>query len=201
MAVTTFDGPLMAINYARAAHSDFIQMQMAGAALSSTPTRRRAPPSPPRSTIIASTFFDDLDVAEQALASDADEQQLIGEIRPAGETLAHGARQGDDAERAGKTRQPDRRQIRSADRAQHRSQLRRPPPDRRPISAITNMPPSATTMLALLLAAGITLFLRSRIVRPLSRRGLASPTASPRANCRPPFPPAAPTRPAPCSNP
>ena len=29
MAVTTFDGPLMAINYARAAQSDFILMQMA----------------------------------------------------------------------------------------------------------------------------------------------------------------------------
>ncbi len=29
MAVTTFDGPLMAINYARAAQADFITLQMA----------------------------------------------------------------------------------------------------------------------------------------------------------------------------
>ena len=29
MAVTTFDGPLMAINYARAAQTDFITLQMA----------------------------------------------------------------------------------------------------------------------------------------------------------------------------
>ena len=28
MAVTTFDGPLMAINYARAAQTDFTQLQM-----------------------------------------------------------------------------------------------------------------------------------------------------------------------------
>jgi len=29
IAVTTFDGPLMAINYARAAHNDFMEMQLA----------------------------------------------------------------------------------------------------------------------------------------------------------------------------
>ena len=29
MTITTFDGPLMAINYARAAQSDFISLQMA----------------------------------------------------------------------------------------------------------------------------------------------------------------------------
>ncbi len=46
-------------------------------------------------------------------------------------------------------------------------------------------------MLALLLAAGITLFLRRRIVRPLSRRGQRRRPHRQAASCRPPFPRAA----------
>ena len=42
MAVTTFDGPLMAISYARAAHSDFTEMQVEELRLLAAPPADRA---------------------------------------------------------------------------------------------------------------------------------------------------------------
>ena len=64
IVVSTYDGPLMAINYARAASVDFSQMQTAML------QRRLASPMQ-RPTIdkqiddLTSTFFSDLDVAQE----------------------------------------------------------------------------------------------------------------------------------------
>src|SRR3954467_12680178 len=79
IAVTTFDGPLMAINYARAAQTDFTEMQLAE-------LRYEHAPPPDRAAIaadiaeLASTFATDLEVAAQrSLAQD--EQKMIAQIR------------------------------------------------------------------------------------------------------------------------
>src|SRR4051812_5077068 len=80
IAVTTFDGPLMAINYARAAQTDFTEMQLAE-------LRFEHAAKPERTAIaaeiseIAATFDDDLNVAAQR-SLEADEQRMIAQIRP-----------------------------------------------------------------------------------------------------------------------
>src|SRR3954471_16709355 len=64
IAVTTFDGPLMAINYARAAQTDFTEMQIAELRFEhAAPGDRRAIAA--EIAGIASSFADDLDVAAQ----------------------------------------------------------------------------------------------------------------------------------------
>src|ERR1700749_1551935 len=64
IAVDTFDGPLMAINYARAAQTDFANMKLAELRYEhAAPDQRAAIAS--EITDIASTFSDDLDVAVQ----------------------------------------------------------------------------------------------------------------------------------------
>lgn len=80
IAVTTFDGPLMAISFARAAQNDFTELQLAE-------HRFEHADSAHRSVItkgideLASTFEADLGVAaNRSLA--ADEQKLIAEIHP-----------------------------------------------------------------------------------------------------------------------
>src|SRR6185312_2051470 len=69
MAVTTFDGPLMAINYARAAHSDFILMQMAELRFEYAAPKEQGAIAEEISAL-ASTFADDLGVAEQRSLND-----------------------------------------------------------------------------------------------------------------------------------
>jgi hypothetical protein len=71
MVTKTYDGPLMAINYARAASVDFVQMQAAV-------LERRLAVNAVRPRIdrkiddLTLTFFDDLDVAQERLdAEDA----------------------------------------------------------------------------------------------------------------------------------
>lgn len=79
MVTGTYDGPLMAVNYARAASVDFVQMQQ-------TLLRRRY--AAPREYAqldhaiddLADTFFADLDVA-QSRSGAADERAVIGTIR------------------------------------------------------------------------------------------------------------------------
>src|ERR1700744_927555 len=70
IAVTTFDRPVMAISYARAAQTDFTEMQIAELRY-----EHAAPPDRPAIVAeiadIATTFSDDLDVAAQrSLAED-----------------------------------------------------------------------------------------------------------------------------------
>src|ERR1700678_414455 len=80
IAVTTFDGPLMAISYARAAHIDFVKMQLLEQRFEQAPANAR-PAIAAQLGDIASTFSDDLDVAAER-ATAADERKLIGEIAP-----------------------------------------------------------------------------------------------------------------------
>ena len=64
MAVTTFDGPLMAINYARAAQADFITLQMAELRFEHADAKGREAIAAEIGDL-ATTFADDLAVAEQ----------------------------------------------------------------------------------------------------------------------------------------
>ena len=79
MVVHTYDGPLMAINFARAASTDFLEMR------NETYRRRLAQPSDQPAIQkhiddLASTFFADLDVAEQR-STEPDEHAVIDDIR------------------------------------------------------------------------------------------------------------------------
>ena len=80
MTVTTFDGPLMAINYARAAQSDFIALQMAELRYEHADARTRDSITAEIADL-AITFADDLEVAEQRSLAE-DEKALIRQIRP-----------------------------------------------------------------------------------------------------------------------
>jgi two-component system cell cycle sensor histidine kinase PleC len=79
MVTTTYDGPLMAINYARAASVDFVQMEQAV-------LRRKLAPKSEHPKIdkniddLTDTFFSDLDVAQQRLEA-ADELKAARDIR------------------------------------------------------------------------------------------------------------------------
>ncbi len=79
MVVETYDGPLMAINYARAASVDFVQMQEAML------QRKLAPASHYRGIDgnlddLTATFDDDLGVAAQRSTA-ADEQKILARIK------------------------------------------------------------------------------------------------------------------------
>jgi signal transduction histidine kinase len=164
MAVTTFDGPLMAINYARAAQSDFISLQM-------TELRYERADAKERETIaqeigdLATSFADDLSVAEQRSMTD-DEKHLIREIRP---LVAHWRAlraRGDVAAMEKIDQQADDKFDLLIELNTDHSFVGR----RQAVSNITTYKylSAGATLLALLLAGAITLFLRSRIVRPLA---------------------------------
>src|ERR1700712_3578214 len=80
MAVTTFDGPLMAINYARAAQTDFTQLQMDELRFEHAAPAEKVAITADITDVVA-TFYDDLDVAAQRSFA-SDEQRLIRQIRP-----------------------------------------------------------------------------------------------------------------------
>src|SRR5215813_9957208 len=80
IAVTTFDGPLMAINYARAAQTDFTEMQIAELRYEHATAPERAPVAGEIADL-AATFSQDLDVAAQR-SLEADEKKAIEEIAP-----------------------------------------------------------------------------------------------------------------------
>jgi signal transduction histidine kinase len=79
MVTGTYDGPLMAINYARAASVDFalIQQRVLERRLAAQDAR---PALDTKIDELTSTFFDDLDVAQQRLAAN-DELKVVGDIR------------------------------------------------------------------------------------------------------------------------
>src|SRR6201996_4234791 len=164
MAVTTFDGPLMAINYARAAQTDFTQLQM-------DELRYENAAIADRKDIVAniadmaSTFNDDLAVAEQR-SSAANEQRLIRQIRSL-------VGQWREARTRTDMKALDRLDAQIDDKFDllielntDSSFVRR----RQIVSNVANYRYAimGATLLALLLAAAITLFLRRRIIRPLS---------------------------------
>jgi len=164
MAVTTFDGPLMAINYARAAQSDFILMQMAELRYEhAAPGQQRGIAG--EISDLAGTFSDDLGVAEQRSLND-DEKRLIREIRP---LVAHWRAQrgnGDIAELEKIAQTIDDKFDLLIELNTDHSYVER----RRTVDDIHSYEylTAAATLLALLLAGMVTGFLRSRIVQPLS---------------------------------
>ena len=164
MAVTTFDGPLMAINYARAAQSDFITLQMAE-------LRFERADAKGRETIaaeigdLATTFADDLAVAEQRSMTD-DEKHLIREIRPLVARWRALRAKGDVAALEKIDQQVDDKFDLLIELNTDHSFVGR----RQTVSNVATYKylSAGATLLALMLAGAITLFLRSRIVRPLA---------------------------------
>ena len=175
MTVTTFDGPLMAINYARAAQSDFIALQMAELRYEHADARTRKSITA-EITDLATTFADDLEVAEQRSLAD-DEKALIRQIRPLVADWRDTRAKGDVAALEKIDQQVDAKFDLLIELNTDHSFI-----DRR--RAVTNIDrykyiTVGATILALLLAGAITLFLRSRIVRPLSAAaGVADRIAS-----------------------
>jgi signal transduction histidine kinase/HAMP domain-containing protein len=163
IAVTTFDGPLMAINYARAAQTDFTEMQLAELRYEhAAPADRAAIASDIAD--IASTFTADLDVAAQRSLA-ADEQRMIAQIRPLVQRWRDARALGDTAQLERLDRQIDEKFDLLIEFNTDHSFIGR----RQTVSNIANFKyaSGAVTLFALLLAAGITWLLRSRIVRPL----------------------------------
>ena len=96
IAVTTFDGPLMAINYARAAQTDFTEMQLAELRYEHAAPSDRAAIAADIADL-ASTFSADLEVAAQRSLA-ADEQGMIARIRPLVARWREARARGDTAE-------------------------------------------------------------------------------------------------------
>ena len=163
----TYDGPLMAINYARAASLDFSQIQNAML------RRRLAPPSG-RAAIdkeiddLASTFFSDLDVARER-SGYPDEQKTVREIKSLVQAwnarrMADGTRTDDARLEVLEFRILDRFDLLTEFNADHSFVGRR--------KAVWSIGyyeylSVAMTVLSLVLAVIITIFLARRIVRPL----------------------------------
>ncbi len=164
MAVTTFDGPLMAINYARAAQTDFTQLQMNELRYENTGAAEKSAIAADIANA-ASTFSDDLAVAEQRSFA-ADEQRLIRQIK-ALVNQWRAARDRDDVKTLERldTQIDDKFDLLIELNTDHSFVSRR-----QTVSNVTNYRYATigATVLALLLAAAITLFLRRRIIRPLS---------------------------------
>ena len=170
MTITTFDGPLMAINYARAAQSDFISLQMAELRYERADAKGREAIAA-EITDLASTFADDLGVAEQRSLAE-DEKHLIRQIRP---LVARWRAMRADSNVAALEKidqeVDDKFDLLIELNTDHSFIGRR--------QAVTNVNDykyisAGATILALLLAGGIALFLKSRIVRPLSAAAMVA---------------------------
>ena len=164
MAVTTFDGPLMAINYARAAQNDFTNLQMDELRYEqAVVSDRRAIADEIEN--LASTFNDDLGVAEQR-SLDPDEQRLIRQINTLVATWRTTRERGDMSTLAKLDTQIDDKFELLVELNTDHSFVGR----RQTVTNIANyrFATIGATLLALALAAAITLFLRRRIIRPLS---------------------------------
>jgi signal transduction histidine kinase/HAMP domain-containing protein len=163
IAVTTFDGPLMAINYARAAQTDFTEMQLAELRYEHAGADSRAVIAGEIAEI-ASTFDADLEVAAQR-SLEKDEQKMISQIRPLIRHWRDVRARGDIAELERLDKQIDEKFDLLIEFNTDHSFIGR----RKTVTNIGNYKYAsiATTIFALLLAGGITLLLRSRIVRPL----------------------------------
>jgi signal transduction histidine kinase/HAMP domain-containing protein len=79
MVTGTYDGPLMAINYARAASVDFVQLEQRVLERKLAAPEAR-PALAAKIDELTATFFDDLDVAQQRLSAN-DELKVVGDIR------------------------------------------------------------------------------------------------------------------------
>jgi signal transduction histidine kinase/HAMP domain-containing protein len=163
MVISTYDGPLQAISYARAASVDFVEMQKT-VLLERAAAAQARPAFARKIDDLTSTFFDDLDVAEQRLDA-GDERAIVRQIRG-----LVGAWQ--QSHQAGHAAELDRIGDRVLDRfdmlvelnADHSFVGRR-----KAVWAIGYFKYAllGVTALALLLAFVITLLLARRIMRPL----------------------------------
>ncbi len=164
IAVTTFDGPLMAISYARAAHTDFTEMQLAEQRYEHADAAHK-PAIADEIGQLADTFTADLDVtAERSLA--ADEQKIIRDIRPLVARWRAARAKGDGATLERLDRQIDGKFDMLIELNTDHSFIGRR-------ITITNIAryknvSIAVTVLSLLLATALTIYLKNVIVRPLS---------------------------------
>jgi signal transduction histidine kinase/HAMP domain-containing protein len=163
IAVTTFDGPLMAINYARAAQTDFTEMQLAELRFEHAAPADRAAITA-QITELADTFSADLDVAAQR-SLEADEQKVIAKIKPLFERWRAARARGDIKELENLDQQIDGEFDLLIEFNTDHSYIGR----RQTVTNIGHFKYAsiAITIFALLLSAGLTWLLRSRIVRPL----------------------------------
>ncbi|MDB5741196.1 MAG: hypothetical protein JWP16_2236, partial [Alphaproteobacteria bacterium] len=163
IAVTTFDGPLMAINYARAAQTDFSNMQLAELRYEHAPAAGRGAIAAEISDL-ATTFGEDLDVAAQRSMA-PDELAMIAQIRPLFARWRAARARDDIVELEKLDQQIDEKfDLLIEFNTDHSFVGRR--------QTVTNIGAYkyaviCMTALALLLAGGLTYLLRSRIVRPL----------------------------------
>ena len=163
IAVTTFDGPLLSISYARAAQTDFTEMQLAELRYEHAAPQER-PAIAAEIAEIATAFSEDLDVpAQRSLA--ADEQKAIAEIRPLVKQWREVRVRGDAAQLQKLDQQIDDKFDLLIELNTDHSFIGR----RQTVTNISfyKYASIGITLFALLLAGGLTLLLRSRIVRPL----------------------------------
>ncbi|HEX3808679.1 MAG TPA: ATP-binding protein [Rhizomicrobium sp.] len=164
----TYDYPMMAINFARAASVDFLEMQNNALRANATVAGQRAEYAK-KTEELAGTLFDDLDIAQER-ATAADEHKVIGEIRTLvreWQSVRHAAlaRNARPNLSALNTRILDRFDLLIELNADHGFVSRR-----EAVTHVQNFEYAVIgmTVVALLLAGGITIFLARRIVRPLS---------------------------------
>jgi nitrogen fixation/metabolism regulation signal transduction histidine kinase len=184
IAMSTFDGPLMAISYARAAQTDFTEMQLAELRYEHAAPSQRAAISSDIADI-ASTFSADLEVAAQRILTQ-DEQNMITQIRALVARLRQACARGDTAELERLDKQIDEKFDLLIEFNTDHSYVGR----RQTVNNIGNYKYAsmAITIFALLLAAGITLLLRSRIVRPLRAAATVADRIA-KGELQPPIPP------------
>ena len=164
MAAITYDGPLMAINYARAAQSDFIALQMAELRFESLAPQGRGAVASEIGNL-SETFADDLAVAEQRSPAGG-EHGLIGQIKVLMAQWQDARRQGDTQTLQNLATQIGGKFDGLIELYTDNSFVMR----RQTLGAIDayEYGTVAAIALALMLAGGITLFLRRRIIRPLT---------------------------------
>jgi signal transduction histidine kinase/HAMP domain-containing protein len=187
IAVTTFDGPLMAISYARAAHADFARMQLAELRFEHAPVPQRAAIAEDIADVY-STFNDDLDVAAER-SLQPQEQALIRDIRPLVKRWRQVRTQGDHRELARLDAEIDDKFDLLIEYNTDHSFIGR----RQTVTNITRYKYAVggVTLLALLLAGLITWLLRSRIVRPLNAAARVADRIA-RGELQTPIPPGGP---------
>ena len=163
--INTFDGPLMAINYARAAQYDFAEMKRAELRFehARTPAERETIAEEIGSIFV--TFKDDLDVAAER-SQHADEKAMIAQIRPLVARWREVRSRGAIAELPALEAQINEKFDLLIEYNTGHSFIGR----RQTVDNINDYKYAVggVTLLALLLAGAITWHLRRRIVQPLS---------------------------------
>jgi len=164
IAMTTYDGPVQAINYAGRAQHDFTEMQLAENRFEQAALKDR-PAITDQIADLYATFNGDLDVAAER-SPEADEQKMIAAIRPLVKRWREARSQGDLAQLAQLDTAIDGKFDLLLEYNTDHGFIGR----RQTNTNINNYKYAVggVTALALALAGLITWLLRSRIVRPLT---------------------------------